>query len=442
MSIITKIRESMWVRGGETRRALAHFNWYAGLRVWYDNIAGVTGFVFVGYALALGVPKEKIGYLALIVTLASLAQVACVVGMNAIPDKKRFTIAFGYLEPFLFIVMVAVVFLAPAGLRFPLMLLGVLLAAGSLQASSPLLNDWLASSIPSGIRGRYIGIRQFIVSLVSIAAMLLIGFATNHLKHFGGMGYGALLLFGGTMGVLAVRSLGGIVMPAISAGSRFSWAAVPEVLRHAPFIRYLIATIIYNCPFWLATPYYSVYHLKILGLSEQLISLMMVGYFAIKIVMLPLVGRWLDRLGVRAMVYLVSPVYVIFFLLYALSGPDRSWMVFLAWALIGVAEAGFSVAVSCALYEVVPDSTARPAYFAVYSLLTVLFSAIGSAVAVGIVSRMAGVTVTVGGIQFGQFQLLFAIACLLLIPCILGTQLYPGKKRRAPVFTPPHPVEQ
>jgi len=431
--LTSRVVGGMLPTGGAMRRSLVLFNWYAGLRLWYDNIAGVTGFVFVGYALTLGVPKEKIGYLALIATLASLAQLACVVGMNAIADKKRFVILFGYLEPLCYLAMVAAVYLAPPSLRFPVMLLGVLLAAGSVQASSPLLSEWLASSIPPSIRGRYIGMRTFIVSIISIAAMLLIGFTTNHVKTVGSMGYGALLLAGGAMGLLAVRMLHGIAMPAVSAGARFSWAAVPEVLRHAPFIRFLVATIIYNCPFWLAGPYYSVYHLKVLGMSEQMISYMMVGYFTLKIFMLPLVGRWLDRLGVRAMVYLVSPVYVTFFLLYALSSPDRVWMVFLAWALIGVAEAGFGVAVGCALYEVVPESTARPAYFAVYSLMTVLFSALGAAGAVWIVSQMSGATI--GGLHFGKFQLLFAIACLMLIPCILGTQLYPGKKSRHIVAT-------
>jgi MFS family permease len=221
-------------------------------------------------------------------------------------------------------------------------------------------------------------------------------------------------------------------MPAISAGARLSWSAAPEVLRHHPFLRYVAATTIYNIPFWLAAPYYQVYHLTKLHLGEQMIAFMMAGYFVIKIALLPLAGRWIDRLGSRAMIYLVSPLYVIFFLLYALSAPERSWTVFAGWALIGVAEAGFGVAATSALYSSVPETTTRQAYFAFYNLITFLFSAMGAAAAAWTVGRLEHASLPIGPLHLGQFQLLFGISFLMLIPCILGTSLYPGKKTKMP----------
>jgi len=412
----------------ETRRSLAWFHVNAGLRLWYDNIAPIAGFVFVDFALALGVRKEQIGYLASVASLACFLQLAGLLAANSIRDKKRFAIVFGYLEPALYMAMVVAVFFVPRELRFPLIALGVLLSASSYHLTRPTTDDWLASSIPQRIRGRYLGRRFLIISVVSIAATLTIGCIAKHITHNSALGYGLLLLAGGVFGLLAVQSLWRITMPAISAGTRLSWSAAPEVLRHRPFVRYVAASIIYNIPFWLAAPYYQVYHLTKLHLNEQMIAYMMTGYFIIKIMMLPLAGRWIDRLGVRNTIYLVSPVYVIFFLLYALSAPERSWTVFAAWALIGVAEAGFGVAATTALYSSVPDTQARQAYFAVYNLISFLFNALGAAVAAWTVSRLEHVTLTLGPLHLGQFQILFGISFLTLIPCILGTRLYPGKE--------------
>jgi MFS family permease len=416
----------------DTRRSLAWFNINAGLRLWYDNIAGITGFIFVGYALALGVDKEKIGYLASIASLACFVQLAGLLAANAIRDKKRVAILMGYLEPAFYMGMVVAVYFAPPVLRLPIIGLGVLLSATSLHFVRPIMDEWLASTIPEHIRGRYLSRRMLIVSIISIAAMLIMGYAAEHLKGLKGFeakGYGALLLAGGVFGLLAVQSLWRISMPAISAGARLSWSAVPEVLSHRPFIRYVTATLIYNLPFWLAAPYYQVFHLKVLNLGEQAISYMMIGYFIIKIIALPFAGRWLDRLGPRSMIYLVSPLYVIFFLLYTLGAPERWWTVFAAWAVIGVAEAGFSVAATSALYSSVPETSSRQAYFAFYNMLSFLFAAMGSATAAWTLGRLEHAEIVIGTMHLGQFQLLYGISFLMIIPCILGTRLYPGKEQ-------------
>ena len=53
MKLLTRPRRPA-IRIDAVRQALILFNVNAGLRLWYDSIAGVTGFIFVGYALALG----------------------------------------------------------------------------------------------------------------------------------------------------------------------------------------------------------------------------------------------------------------------------------------------------------------------------------------------------------------------------------------------------
>gem|GEM_PF-3130007 len=129
MRLLTRIRRRPSIDIDETRRSLAWFNANAGLRLWYDNIAGITGFIFVGYALALGVDKDKIGYLASIASLACLVQLAGLLAANSIRDKKRVAILVGYLEPAIYMGMVVAVYFAPHALKLPVIGLGILLSA-------------------------------------------------------------------------------------------------------------------------------------------------------------------------------------------------------------------------------------------------------------------------------------------------------------------------
>jgi len=436
MNIFTRLWPA--VGANDTRRTLALFNWSASLRLWYDNIMVVSGFAFVNFALALNIDREKVGYLVAVGFLACLLQPVGLLIANTIREKKQFALRISYCEPLCMMAMVVAVFFVPQAWRVPLVAAGVLLAAASVHTVKPMIDEWLASAIPAGIRARYLGRRLQIVSIISVAAMLLIGgitqgmtWITQHVPGIGSMGYGLLLIAGGSFGFAAVWVLRGAAMPSTSVSARLSWSSAPEVLRHAPFLRYLGAAIIYNTPFWLAAPYYQVFALTELRLPEIAIACCMCGYFILKILLLPLAGRWLDRLGPRLMIYLVSPLYVIFFLLYALASPERWWTVFIGWALIGIAEGGYSVAATSALYSVVPESTARPAYFAVYNIATSLVGMAGAAMSAWMLEHwLAHTSITIGSLTLSHFQLLFGISCALLIGCIFGTQLFPGKEPR------------
>ena len=186
--------------------------------------------------------------------------------------------------------------------------------------------------------------------------------------------------------------------------------------------------LLYNLPFFFGCPYYQVFNLKVLQLSESMIAYLMIGYYLIKIFISPYWGTWADRLGPRRAIYLVSPLYVLFFALYVFSGPTRPWVIFIAWAIAGIADAGFNVAFTSALYRSIPETSSRQIHFAVYNLSALLFTALGAAMAARLMEALKGYSLTIGPWTLGQFQLLYGGCALLLIPCILGTHLFPGRR--------------
>lgn len=417
------------VRGlprGETKRALMLFNWNAGLRAAFDTICPVTGFVFVGYALALGVPKEQMGVFAAITNGACVLQIVALLLLNQLADKKRFALTFAFIEPVVVMVGMLSLLLLPAAIRLPAMAISVALAATSYHLTRPTLDEWFASSLPASVRGRYLGRRLQVLSVVMIAATLGMGWLAERVPTGAGAGYAYILAGGAAVGLLAVIVLTKIPLPAVSAESRVCWADVSGILRTWPFLRFLAGMLLYNVPFFFACPYYQVFHLEVLYMPKSAIALMMVGYYLVKVIISPLCGRLNDRLGPRAAIYLISPLYLGFFLLYAVA--QQPWVIFIAWALVSMADAQFMVSTSSALYGAVPDTPARPAYFALYNLASSLITAIGAIAAIAVVEWLKPHTLTLGAFTFDQFHLLYAACFVVLIPCLFATQLYPGKK--------------
>ncbi len=409
------------------RRTLALFNWNVGLRTGYDGAAGATGFVFVGFALALGIPKERIGLLATAAGLACVGQLIGLLALNAARNKKRYTLLLNAADPLIFLATIIGALLAPPAWRFPLIVGGIFCCGLAINAANPMGSEWLASVIPPGLRGRYLGRRIQILSIVAIVMALTLGVVTKWLKVYGAVGYAGILGGAVLLGLLAVVPLLGAALPAASAEARVDWSTLPEVLQARPFWRYLAAMILYNGAFWLVGPYYQVYNLKVLALPEPLIAGLMVGYYLIKILLLPYVGRWVDRLGVQRALWLVAPLYVAFFVCYILSGPHAAWLVFVGWTLVGTGDAVFGVAGAVALYRVVPDTPARPAFFAVNSLLTMFSAAVSAALATWLVGALTHATLTLGPLRLGPFQIFFALGLLLYLLFVQGTRLMPEK---------------
>ena len=432
---VVRAREKF--RGVVMRRTLAAFNWNLGFRSVYDAVCSVSGIAFVNFALALGVNKEEIGYFPALVSLACLLQLVGLLLTNFVRDRKRYVLTLGFLEPLLLLLAIVAALTMPAGSRFYLLALCIFLSAAALHMTRPTLDNWLASSIPAGIRGRYLGRRLQVTSLVLVLSTLLLGFVADRIPRHHAAGFAILFALGGLFGLAAVAALRWADLPASCREARVRWTDLRAIGQERPFVRCVLATMIYNIPFFLGAPFYTVFGLEELHMRPSMVAFLLIGYYCIKVLFSQHLGRLVDRLGARCAIYLVSPLYLLFFLLYALSTPRTVWIIFLAWSLVSLADAVFTIAAMAALYRSIPDTPARQSFFALYSQLSLLMTALGAAAAASIMQALKGHSLTLGAWTFDHFHILYLSCFLLLIPCLLGTHLFPGRTRaEAPVLHP------
>jgi predicted MFS family arabinose efflux permease len=243
-------------------------------------------------------------------------------------------------------------------------------------------------------------------------------------------GLAGLLVIGGVFGLLAVLALNRAVMPALSASARITLRDFHGMVRQRPFLRCLVACVVYNIPFYFAVPYYQVFNLTVVNLRESVIALMGTGYSLVKILLLPALGRAADRWGPRRTVALVSPLYILFFFVFPFCQPDCQWPLLLAWAAVAVADAAWTIAMTQALYAVIPDTPGRPAYFAVWNLCTLLAGALGAVLAAPVLRAMKGCELNLGTLHLTSFHLFYVVCGAVLVPCVFVTRLFPGKSRQ------------
>jgi len=152
---------------------------------------------------------------------------------------------------------------------------------------------------------------------------------------------------------------------------------------------------------------------------------MSVGYYLTKIGASPLAGRLADRLDVRQLLFGVGILYALFFVAFPFSAPGRTWPLIAAWALAGVADALWTVGVTAALYRAVPDTPTRPAYFAVYNVISLATFAVGGVLAVPVLRYLGRFSGTIGPFTFNGFHIFYAICAVAMIPCLFSSALFP-----------------
>ncbi|MCC6416446.1 MAG: MFS transporter [Opitutaceae bacterium] len=413
----------------ETRSSLHWFNWNISLRSVFDTICGGPTMVFVAFALAIGIPRNMMGYFSAVLSVACIAQLLCLPLANRVRRRKRFILLLAVTEPVLVLLAILAAPTLPEAHRPLILGAAVFLAASCLHLTRPFADDWLATTIPSGLRGRYIGRRIRFISFAIIAATLVVGLAVDAIGTNNIAGLTTLLVTGAAFGIAAALSLSRVTMHEAVASPRYQVREFWSALQNHAFRRLLLGTLIFTLPFFFAVAYYQVFNLEVLHMRPWLIATMGVGYLLVKLLLTPWLGVLCDRIGPWRMLWIAGPVYAVFFLCFPFTDVGRAWPIMIAWAFVAVADGIYGVAAPASLYATVPVDGARPAYFALYNLVSLGAYAIGGLIAVPLLGWLAGIDWALGPAKLGGYHLFYALCGVTMIFCTLAVFLFPKSRR-------------
>jgi len=413
----------------QIRQSLASFNWSAAYRTIYDTVCGGATLIMVSFALALGIEKEQVAWITTAVSFACLLQMLGPTLASVAADRKAFVLRLGYAEPLLMMAAVLALPWLPPPARIPLLAAAVFMAAASIQLTRPITEDWVATVLPAGLRGRYLGRRLQFVSVFGIGATLASGFLAQAVGKSNSPGFAAILVGGGVFGLLSVGVLRRATMPAAMSSARFSLAGLRQVLSARPFRRLMFGVAIYNLPFFFACPYYQVFYLRILHMQETWIAWMMVGYAVVKVLASAALGRWVDRAGARRAALFCGPLYATFFASFLFATPECPWPVMIAWALVGLGDAAWNVAYTASVYAAIPHGPGRPMFFAAASLLMVGAFGVGALLAMPLLRALEPLRLTLAGQPLTHFHLFYALCAAAMFLASFAGFFFPTQRR-------------
>ena len=242
----------------------------------------------------------------------------------------------------------------------------------------PVWNSFTADIVPERERGRFFGLRNTATGVCAFVATVIAGGILNWLKPtnpYLGFILLFLLAFGFRLsGALLFLRMGKPPEATPSSGS----PAPHELLLHAertPFGRFTLFVTLFYVAVYLASPFFPMYQLSVLGWSYARFTLFACISAITSFLTMFIWGKFVDRLGARVVLLTAGLTIPLVPLLWAATTDLR--VLALAEVLSGASWAAFGLSVSTYLFDATDRST-RTRRVAEYTLLIQLASFIGA----------------------------------------------------------------
>lgn len=336
-----------------------------------------NGSALTGFARELGAGDLVFGILTGIPMAATLMQFPAALMVSRTQKRKQYMLTFGVLARALWIVVGLVPYFLPVQPVW-LRLWSVIFLVGVSSASGSFINvcfmPWMADLVPIGIRGRWISLRDGIISVANVLIGLLTATLLDRVPGFDG--YALVFILGGTLGVIDMLCF--LPVPELRRETpvKTSFAAVARQIFHdRPFFRFLLFWTAWCFTANLSGPYLARYALGELGLSFTQVTLFgQITSAAVTVLVISLWGKLLDRYGTKPVLW-VSCVVASLTPGFFLFGVPGSVVPLLLHYAIGAAFwSASNLAATNQLLSSSPDDQ-RPSYVAFFSCFTNLLGA-------------------------------------------------------------------
>jgi MFS family permease len=391
----------------------------------------LTGTIFLpAYALLLGAQPIHIGILAALPFLGTLAQLPGSVLVEKLQNRKKLVIGFAVAARGIWIILVieSIMVAADNG-SFLLSLLIVLTACSQILGSCAGVGwlSWMAALVPEEIRGRYFGLRNSVLGIVTITLTIVGGYFLDWYRyHFPASpvtrSFEILFITAIIAGMISAYFLyrQGDLRPQdtlLRTASPDPLKLFTEPFQHQNFRRFIRFALVWAFAVNFSSPFFIIYMLIDLKFSYTLISLYTMLSAVADFIGMGFWGHFSDRFGNRAIIIVTALVVALQPALWIFSN-NSVFSVYLLIPLLHMTGAFFFAAYNlCAVnlvFRMAPKEQ-NSAFFAFWSIASANGAAAGvGAIMGGILSQHAATLLTYfPGIFDSGFKIVFFVSFLL-----------------------------
>lgn len=380
----------------------------------HGMICGGGTTAMIGLATELGANDLVFGILSAIPQIAALMQLPFSVLVNRTHKRKKYMLTFGLVSRALWLLFGLIPYLMPMA-SSSLQLWTIIFLMGISSCGGAAINvcwfPWLSDLTPIGIRGRFLSIRESILSACNVLIGLIVAYTLDALPA--DIRYMIIFLIGGTVGMIDMICFS-FCEDVYSAPPQKQnlFRAVGEVIKNKPFMKLVIMWTLWCFTANLSGVYLNPYSMNEMGLNfMQIMIFSTIASSAVSVFVMPKWGGMLDRFGSRNVMLVSCTVASLTPLFYLFSSPNNIWPTFLHNTVGALFWCGANLTCSNMQLSCSPAET-RPTYIAFFSCITALVgTTLGSLTGGALLEIWNGSGIFTGA--FDRYQALFVLATVL-----------------------------
>lgn len=363
------------------------------------------------------------GNMGIVASISSLAAIVNLISMklSAKLEKNKLFVCVTVMQKF----WLAFMFFIPlmsisSGMKRVLMVACYCLAQVSIQLGTPATVDWVASLIPSKLRGRYYATKDSIAVFVVVTVMLLMGIFIDIIKEVNiNIGFIVLGTVIALLALINVVSFSKMKEPKVSAmdnsGKEIHGSLVKksrggayqkqdisiireakEALKNKGFRKILWLNFLWLTAFYSASPFNSSYQIKDLSLPYTYIMILSFATSMLRIYLTPKAGKLADKLGMAKVMRWALTAMGLHYTMLSLSRPSNAYAMAamastfsaLGWTFVGIGMLGIQLEYL--------DEKKRIVQYAFLAMMSGVYGFLVSFVAGRLIDMLQGIELSIG----------------------------------------------
>ncbi len=350
-----------------------------------EAMTALTGGTFlVALALYMGASNFQIGLLASLPTFTNIFQLITIWIVQKYNNRRAIAVVSNFLARFPLLVIGSLPFLFSHGTSLQVLIFVLFFHYLFGSLAGPSWNSWMKDLVPEKRLGSYFSHRgrltQSLNVILSLAIAVSLDYIKAHYPSYEITAYSIMFLIGGAIGMLGVYFLSGTPEPKTQLTNQNIFRLLGKPVKDKNFRKLLTFNAFWLFSINLATPFFSVYLMKTIGLPLSYIIALGILTQLSSIFSIKLWGKYSDQFSNKTIITICAPLYVACITAWAFIAMPSSPALTIAELVVinifsGIATAGINLALTNIGLKLAPKNESI-VYLTSRSMINALFSAI------------------------------------------------------------------
>lgn len=344
-----------------------------------------TGGAFlVAMALLMGASNFQIGLLAALPTFTNLFQLVSIWLVRRFNNRRAVTVIFSILARLPLIAVGLLPFVTDNAFLINLLIFFLFFHYLFGSVAGPSWNAWMKDLVPENMLGSYFAKRSSYTQSLNVVLAIVLALALDFVrsKHpdFEINAYGMMFIAAGAVGIAGAWMLSFVQEPRSSMGDENIIKLLISPMRDGNFQRLLAFNSVWIFAVNMATPFFTVFMMKSLGLSLSFIIALNILSQVSSIFTIRLWGRLADRYSNKTIIALSAPLYVLCLIAWCFVGLyDHFYtnigLLAIIHIFMGISTAGINLSITNLGLKLAPRKTAI-AYLTARNMVLSVFGSV------------------------------------------------------------------